>query len=423
MPRSHRARTVVAALSVAALALTGALTACAPPATITHEPVPQVDAALPTDLQEQLQTAVEAAMAATGSTGAIVEVRAPWSGVWKKAFGTTSAGGPAVTTDLAFKAGPITRTMTCDVLYAMAHAGVVSVDDPLSRWLSGYPSAEGVTLGQLCDSTSGIGSYGGEVAERLYLTPQRAWSPRELVAYGISQGLAFDPGSKYKDSDTGYLLLGLALERAGHMSAGELFTQYVFDPIGMTDSALPLSSIGSSGVLTGHRSGDDEDGDIDCAAPADVTDVSLSTGFTAGGAVTTVDDLSDYIQAVAAGSRSFDSDERFSDALPVSAKSPTWYLAGGGALHAASLVGQAGAVPGYLTAAFGDSETGMSIVLVLNNSRATGTIARDLAWEIAALVSKAPPASGQSSPDAGGLPWEASTYADRIAKAAICPLP
>ena len=417
MPRSNRASRVLAALGVAVLALTG----CSPGTSVVDPPVPQVDAALPAALQDELGAAVETAMAATGSTGAIVEVRVPWAGVWKKAFGTTGGADAPVDVDMTFKAGPITRSMTCDVLYAMAHAGVVSVDDPLSRWLAGYPTAEGVTLGHLCDSTSGIAPYAGSVSDRWYVTPTRAWSPRELVAFGISSGLASEPGAKYRDSDSGYVLLGLALERAGHATAQELFEKYVFEPLGMTGSSLP-SALSGSNSLTGLRSGTDDDGEVECAEPVDVTDVSLTTGFTAAGAVSTVDDLSDYIQALARGTRSFDDGERFDDPLPVSSKSPTWYTATGGAVQAASLVGQAGAVPGYLTAAFADRDTGMSVVLVLNNSRAPGSVARDLAWQLAAVVSKAPPAEGQTAPDAGGLPWEASTYADKVASAAICPL-
>jgi D-alanyl-D-alanine carboxypeptidase len=172
MPRSHRGRGLLAVIGVAVLALT----ACAPPTSAVLEPVAQVDASLPADMQEQLQTAVETAMAATGSTGAIVEVRAPWAGVWKKALGTTTVGGAAVSADMTFKAGLITRTMTCDVLYGMAHQGIVSLDDPLTDWLSGYPSAANVTLGQLCDSSSGLSSRGARRSSSR--TASRRASPR-----------------------------------------------------------------------------------------------------------------------------------------------------------------------------------------------------------------------------------------------------
>jgi len=107
----------------------------------------------------------------------------------------------------------------------------------------------------------------------------------------------------------------------------------------------------------------------------------------------------------------------------VSDDSPSWFTATGGAFQAGSLVGSSGAVPGYLTAAYADRETGLSVVLVLNNSRAGGTMPRSLAWQLAAIASKAPAAEGQSRPEAGGLPWEAATYGDKIVEDALCPVP
>ncbi|WP_425838940.1 serine hydrolase domain-containing protein [Microbacterium sp. PA5] len=398
------------------------MTACAPGTSVDLDPIPQVDGALPGEMQEQLQSAVQTAMAATGSTGAIVEVRAPWSGVWTQALGTTTPEGPAVSADMRFRIGPVTRTMTCDVLYGMAARGIVSVDDALGDWLTGYPSLATITLGQLCDGTSGLGVYAGEISSRWYINPPRVWAPKELVAYGVAKGVAGEPGAAYRDSDTGYLLLGLALERAAGASAAELFSEYVFEPLGMDSSSLPSTTNGSETWLNGLRSGDTK-GRPDCAAPADLTSLSPTTAFTAGGAVSTVGDLSDYIQSVALGARSYDVESRFADPLPISSDAPSWFTVTGGAFQAGSLVGSSGAVPGYLTAAYADTETGLSVVVVLNNSRAGSAVPRQLAWQLAALASKAPAAEGQSAPEAGGLPWEAATFGDAIVDDAICPLP
>lgn len=416
MPRRNRRRSLLAVLSVALLGLT----ACAPGATVDHEATPQVDGTLPAEMREELQAAVETAMAATGSTGAIVEVRAPWSGVWTAALGTSTPGGAPVAIDMRFKAGPVTRMMTCDALYGMAHHGIVAVDDPLGRWLSGYPSVADVTLGQLCESTSGIGSYAPLVNDRWIKVPERTWAPKELIAYGFAKGLQAEPGVAYRDSDTGYLLLGLALQRASDTPAARLLDEYVFEPIGMDDTSLPDRLSNAAELLGGLRSSGRTP---DCTEPTNMTRLSPTAGFTASGVISTVDDLSDYIQSVALGTRSYDAEARFADPLPAAADGPSWFTAAGGAMQAGSLVGQAGSVPGYLTAAFADRETGLSVVLVLNNSRAGASVPRDLAWQLAAIASKAPAAAGESMPEAGGLPWKADTYGEKIVDAAICPLP
>ena len=59
---------------------------------------------------------------------------------------------------------------------------------------------------------------------------------------------------------------------------------------------------------------------------------------------------------------------------------------------------------------------------MLNNSAGDDGIAAYLAWELAAIASKAPAADGATAPDAG-LPWTAQQYHDTIAASAICSAP
>jgi D-alanyl-D-alanine carboxypeptidase len=76
-------------------------------------------------------------------------------------------------------------------------------------------------------------------------------------------------------------------------------------------------------------------------------------------------------------------------------------------------------MPGYLTAAFADPATGMTVVVVLNNSTASAQVIGDLAFELAAIASKSPAASGATAPEFG-LPWTAQQYHDSINQTNIC---
>lgn len=418
MPRSVRGRRLVALACATALALT--LAACSADASATVELPAQVDADLPADVQTQLQTAVERAVAGSGASGAVVGVWAPWSGTWVAGSGSLMPGGAAAGTTSAFKAGAVTRPMTCDVLYGLVADDVVELDDPASKYVASLASQTPVTLGQLCDSTSGIASYTPALTDRFFKNPERVWNPRELLSYGLAATGDTQPGAAFADSDTGYVLLGIALEHASRRSAADLFREYVFGPNGMTASSLPTRSVDLD--LHGLWSPNAEDGSVACAAPVDVTALSSSAGFTASGVVSDVADLGRYTQGLAMAKRPFDSEARWNDPLPAGADAPSWFTATGGAYQAGSLIGQYGSIPGYLTAAFADRNTGMTIVVVLNNSRASDVLVRSLAWELAAIASKAPAASGQTTPDAG-LPWTAEDMGAQVTANAVCPIP
>lgn len=414
--RNHRASAVVAGAVAALLALS----ACSPDRHVEIDVPPQAEASFPDDMVQQLQGAVTHAMEATGSSGAVVGVWAPWSGSWVTGLGTQRPdGGGDVTADMQFRAGKITRAMICDVLYGVAAAGTVKLDDSVSKYVSGAPDLADVTLGQLCDSTSGIGSFTGKLYPSWITNPGRRWEPRYLATFGLGEPRSGEPGVAYRDSDAGYVLLGLALERATGRSAAELIEIYVADPLDL--SATALGGLDAEAVLAGGQALPGEGGALDCAQPLDLTDASWTVGFTDAGAVTDIDDLGRYVQALATGAL-VPEDDRFDAPLPVAPDAPSWYLADGGALLAASLVGQAGKVPGYITAAFSDPSSGLTVAVVLNNSAAAAEVGAYLAWELAAIASKAPAAGGATIPEAG-LPWTPEQYHEAITAAAVCAPP
>lgn len=416
----RRAAAAIAAAVVTIVALAG----CSAPESEIEMP-PQVDGAFQSDAQAQLQGAVEQAMAASGSSGAIVGVWAPWSGSWVSGLGTQTPGGAAVDAGMQFRIGQMTRPMTCDVLYAVAAEGIVALDAPVSDYVSGVADLDDVTLEQLCDSTSGIGSFKTQLNPLLTSNPYRVWNPREVASYGLGQPRLSDPGAAYNESDTGYVLLGLALERATGRSAASLIQEYVSRPLGLEATSLPSSAAavpaGGSGPLTGLLSVQGEGGVFDCAAPVDVSAMSASIGFTDAGVVSNIEDLRVYVQSLASGTLIPDAmaERRLDGALPLWNGAPTWLNAGGGAVVAGSLVGTYGSIRGYSTAAFADPGTGLTVVVVLNNSASGAGPALWLSWELAALASKLPATEGETAPEAG-LPWTAEQQSQSILDGAIC---
>ncbi|GAA3638154.1 serine hydrolase domain-containing protein [Microbacterium awajiense] len=413
------------AVAAAGVALALALSGCSADTSIELDVPAQVEGSLPEATVAELQSAVEAAMTATASTGAIVGVWAPWSGSWVTAFGTSTPGGAAVTTDMEFRAGRITRAMTCDVLYNVAATGAVSLDDSITEYVSGLPDLGDVTLEMLCDSTSGVGSYLGQLQKQWTTNPTRVWNAMELAGYGLGQFGDTEPGAGYRDSDAGYLLLGIALERATRTSMADLMEQYIFEPLDMEATRLPGPAAGPASdelpVLSGlHSIKNGEDGAMNCAEPLDLTVASSSLAFTDSGVVTDVNDLARYMQALGAQALVPDGVDRFADPVPTSNDASSWYTTIGGTVQAGSLVGHFGASLGYLTSAWVDPSTGMTVVAVLNNSAVGSTAARNLGWQLAAIASKAPAASGQTAPEAG-LPFTAEQWGEAITSRPLCP--
>jgi D-alanyl-D-alanine carboxypeptidase len=408
------------AAAASAVALGLVLTGCTAEDTFSYEPPAQVEGSLPDDTVAAMQEAVDHALAASGTSGAIVGVWAPWAGSWVTGVGTQVPEGAAVDTDMSFRIADVTRLMTCDVLYALVDEGTLELDAPVTQYVSGVADMKDITLLDLCNGTSGAGSSESTVKAAWLNTPGRVWAPLELAGYGLGRERVA-PHTTYRDSDAGYLLLGLALERASGMSASELIAEYVTEPLGLPNTSLPAAAAAppSSGPVLEGKYLPKVEGGYDCTAPVDITTLSSSSGYTDSGVVSTIDDLGRYARAEAAQVlRTKDTPDRFGSPLPSGSKAPSWYQATGGALLVGSMVGQHGWTPGYATAAYADPESGFTVAVVLNNSTSGARFAQYLAWELAAIASKTPAADGQTAPEFG-LPFTAEQYHQEISDAAI----
>ncbi len=410
------------AAAAGAAALSLVLTGCSSADSFSYTPPAQAEGDLPEETRVPLQDAVAAAMAASGASGAVVGVWVPWSGSWVTGVGTQTPGGEEkISPDMSFRIADVTRLMTCDVLYGLAEDDVVELDALVPDYVSGVPDMEDITLLDLCNGTSGAGSSEATVKPAWLNTPEREWAPLELASFGL--GVApVAPHTTYRDSDAGYLVLGLALERASGRTASQLIEEYVTRPLGLEGTALPgpQAAAPAEGEVMRGTYAPAVEGGFDCAAPVDITTLSSSTGFTDSGVVSTIDDLGRYAQAEARQAlRAEKKPDRFGAPLPARADGPSWFQATGGAYLVGSMIGQHGWTPGYATAAYSDPATGLTVAVSLNNSTAGGDIAGFLAWELAAIASKAAASEGQTAPEFG-LPFTAEQYHQRIAESAIC---
>jgi D-alanyl-D-alanine carboxypeptidase len=400
------------------------LTACSGAAagtSVTLREQPTKD--LPAASVDALEAALAEAMPLAAAPGAIAGVWAPWSGQWVSALGTTAPGGTEkMSTDMRFRIGDNTQPMTCDVLYSLVSEGVVALDDEVSEYLPAILDVDGITLGQLCHGTSGLGDFGKNLGPLFASNPTRQWSTIELVSNGIANSRTGRPGEAYAHSDTNYALLGLALQKATGSTSKALYERYVFDRLGMDDSLFPDPTTLEIGdpFAPGWEALRSADGSAACDAPKDETLLSNSLAFTAGGVVSSIDDMQRYAQSFATGALHTDKLKKKAwETVPLSADAPAWQSFGPGGQQIGPLRGQAGYIPGHISAMLSDPETGLTVVVLLNNSTAGSGFAQTLAMKLAAIAAKAQPADGEKLPLVG-LPWSEEQMTERLAASAVC---
>lgn len=229
------------------------------------------------------------------------ELNAVIAGVWHDgepvlvgALGESMSGVPA-TPDMHHMLGNLTTPMFTTVVLQQVEAGVLSLDDPLSKWYPELPSADEITIEMLLHNTSGYSQYTEqeEFLQQLYADPFRHWEVDEIIAIGTEGGTVYEPGTDWMFSDTNSTVLMGVLEKATGTPVGELLQTGVFDPLGMDDTTATLDADWLEPVLHGF--------DGERGVWEDVTHWNPSWAHFAGGLGSNQDDVHLFLDALGSG--------------------------------------------------------------------------------------------------------------------------
>ena len=140
-------------------------------------------------------------------------------------------GALPATSATVYRTGSITKQFTSAAIMQLLEQGRISLDDPLTKYLPQYPQWRTITMRQLLNHTSGIHSY----------TADPAWAttwgsdltPAQLVAFVEKDTLDFAPGTQFRYNNTGYMLLGMILDKVTGTPYPALMRQRFFSPLGM----------------------------------------------------------------------------------------------------------------------------------------------------------------------------------------------
>jgi D-alanyl-D-alanine carboxypeptidase len=161
--------------------------------------------------------------------------------IYAKGFGWANLEtGTNVTPDSVFGIGSNTKQFTAVAIVLLSEQGKLGLDDPLSKFFPDFPRAREVTLRHLLTHSSGI--HPVMVPGGLPTPEQRVMLRSAADLVPIIQGQTklydFDPGTSRSYSNSGYILLGVIIEKVSGLSLGDFFKHHLFDRAGMTASAL-----------------------------------------------------------------------------------------------------------------------------------------------------------------------------------------
>jgi D-alanyl-D-alanine carboxypeptidase len=162
-------------------------------------------------------------------------------------------GGTPFTIQTLSRTYSITKTFTAALTLELAREGVLSLNDPVSKFLPFQlinPTLNSsVTIAQLLAHESGYSDFleNQDLQVAVAFQPTRVWTPFESISFATQENA---PGTIRKYSSTNYIILGAIIEVATHTPVAQLFRQRFFDPLQLNSMYLAgRESIGNRGTL------------------------------------------------------------------------------------------------------------------------------------------------------------------------------
>jgi CubicO group peptidase (beta-lactamase class C family) len=148
----------------------------------------------------------------------------------------------AATEHSLYRIGSVTKQFTAAAVMQLVDQGKVRLTDSIGAHLPTLPAAwRGVTVRQLLNHTSGIPSY-TDVGEAWRRRWGEEMSPDSLVALTAARPLTFAPGSSWRYDNSGYVVLGMLIEKVAGRPWGVDIEERFIKPLGLTETLNCLTS-------------------------------------------------------------------------------------------------------------------------------------------------------------------------------------
>jgi len=254
-------------------------------------------------IASQLQLILDSEFSAQLATGKSFAVVFPDESVWTGVAGMSNIETQdPIRPDHNFGFASITKTFASAAIMKLVEDGVVSLDDPISRWVSPITFVNSaITVRQLLGHTSGLYNYTNypNLLQTLLADTSHVYTPLEVLSTFLGPPVFFaGTGASYSNSN--YVMLSMIIEAASGKVTGQFFKEELFEPTGLLNTVFPAyeSPKGELAIpwfdFTGDGIADNYSGFFESTSV-------MTTRGTAGSIVSTASDIAKWGAALFGG--------------------------------------------------------------------------------------------------------------------------
>ncbi len=184
---------------------------------------------------EEARKLVRASLTEQNLPGLSVAVGVAGEIVWAEGSGWADLENRVkVTPDTSFRIGTASKVLTSGAVGLLLEKGRLKLDDEIQTYVPEFPKKQWpVTLRQLMGHLAGVRNDGGDEGPLLSQSCER---PVEALKAFAERPLLFEPGTRYRYSSYGWILVSAAVEAAADERFVTFMRDQIFKPLGMDDT-------------------------------------------------------------------------------------------------------------------------------------------------------------------------------------------
>lgn len=260
----------------------------------------QIGSASAQTLESELQRVLDFELAKPDRFGASLHVDINGLGAWTVTSGIANINtNTSPNPDSRYRIGSITKTFVSALVLKLVDQGLVTLDTSIETILPGLiPNGPSISLRHLLSHTSGLKDHIDDSNNLIEITLIDNlvfhWSPQELVQIAVDLGPWSNPGNGFHYSNTGYAVLGLAVEEITGNPLAMALNDMIFEPLRLTNTSVSWDTVAADPELRAYATFDDQ-------SILDLTEISRSFMYGAGGIVSSTTDLVRWSQLLLSG--------------------------------------------------------------------------------------------------------------------------
>ncbi|MEO5777319.1 MAG: serine hydrolase domain-containing protein [Flavobacterium sp.] len=172
--------------------------------------------------------------------------------VFEKGYGYQDAEKKLINTvNTVYQIGSTTKEFTAAAIIKLMEQNKLSLDDKVNKYLPAFPHGEEITIKNLLTHTSGLFELFRDPAF-MEADKQQVLSKEKLLSFFIDKPLYFTPGTEYSYCNSGYVLLGLIIEKVTGKPYEKIINEYFLKPLKMKHSGFDFQTVSSNQKAKGY---------------------------------------------------------------------------------------------------------------------------------------------------------------------------